>query len=150
MDTLRHDIALAIRSLLRDRSFSFAAVATLALGVGAVTTLAAVGAGVLLAPLPYRQPDRLVAILHGRSVSAPVSPADFDDIRRTTRSFAGMAAAQAWGANLTADGRTERVPALQVTGTLFDVLGTFPFLGRTILDADTQGDARVVVVAHRL
>ena len=89
MDTLRHDVALAIRSLLRDRAFSLAAVATLALGVGAITTLAAVVAGVLLAPLPYRQPDRLVAILHGRSVSSPVSPADFDDIRRATRSFSG-------------------------------------------------------------
>ena len=82
MDILRRDVAFAIRSLLRDRAFSIAAVATLALGVGAITTLAAVVAGVLLAPLPYRQPDRLVTILHGRSVSGPVSPADFDDIRR--------------------------------------------------------------------
>ena len=61
-----------------------------------------------------------------------------------------MAAAQAWGANLTADGRTERVPALQVTGTLFDVLGAAPLVGRAIADADVTGDARVVVLAHRL
>ena len=150
MDTLRHDIGFALRSFLRDPAFALAAVATLSLGVGAVTTLAAVVSGVLLAPLPYRQPERLVAILHGRSVSSPVSPADFDDIRRSTRSFSGMAAAQAWGANLTADGRTERVPALQVTGSLFDVLGATPLVGRAIGDADIADDARVVVLAHRL
>jgi putative ABC transport system permease protein len=150
MDTLRRDVTLAIRSLLRDRAFSIASVATLALGVGAITTLAAVVAGVLLAPLPYRQPDRLLTILHGRSVSSPVSPADFDDIRRTARSFSGIAAAQAWGANLSAEGRTERVPALQVSGTLFDVLGAAPLLGRTIAEHDVTGDVRVVVLAHRL
>ena len=97
LDTLRHDLALAFRSLMRDRTFSIAAIATLALGVGAVTTLAAVVAGVLLAPLPYHQPERLVAVLHGRSVTSPVSPADFADLRATARSFSGMAAAQAWG-----------------------------------------------------
>ena len=150
MDTLRHDIGSALRSFLREPAFALAAVATLSLGVGAITTLAAVVSGVLLAPLPYRQPERLVTILHGRSVSGPVSPADFDDIRRATRSFADVAAAQAWGANLTADGRTERVPALQVTGSLFSVLGTAPLAGRVIGDADVAGDARVVVLAHRL
>ena len=61
-----------------------------------------------------------------------------------------MAAAQAWGANLTADGRTERVPALQVTGTLFDVLATPPLVGRAISEADVSAGARVVVLAHSL
>jgi predicted permease len=150
LDILRHDLVLAVRSLRRDRAFTLASVTTLALGVGAITTLAAVVAGVLLAPLPYRQPERLVAILHGRSVSGPVSPADFADIRRATRSFSSMGAAQSWGANLTADGRTERVPALQVSSTLFDVLGAAPLLGRAIAAADVTADARVVVLAHRL
>jgi putative ABC transport system permease protein len=148
MDNVRRDFALAVRSLVGDRTFTIAGVATLALGVGAITTLAAVVAGVLLAPLPYRQPERLVTILHGRSVSSPVSPADFDDFRRTTRSFSGMGAAQAWGANLTAEGRTERVPALQVSGALFSVLDAAPLVGRTITEADVTGDARVVVLAH--
>ncbi len=71
MDSLRRDVVFAIRSLSRDRTFSIAAVATLALGVGAITTLAAVVSGVLLAPLPYRQPDRLVTILHGRVSQQP-------------------------------------------------------------------------------
>ena len=83
-------------------------------------------------------------------MSSPVSPADFLDIQRSARSFTGMAAAQAWGANLSADGRTERVPALQVTGSLFDVLGTAPALGRTIGEADVTSGSRVLVIAHRL
>ncbi len=135
---------------MRDRAFSSAAIATLALGVGAITALSAIVAGVLLAPLPYKDPDRLVAVLHGASVSSPVSPADFLDLRQSARSFTGMAAAQSWGANLAADGRTERVAALQVSGTLFEVLGTPPHLGRTIAEADVASDSRVVVLAHRL
>lgn len=150
MDSVRQDLGMAARALLRDRGFSIAAVATLALGVGAITTLAALVAGVLLAPLPYRDPDRLVAVLHGRSVNSPVSPADFADFRRDARSFTDMAAAQAWGANLTAGGRTERVPALQVTGTLFDVLGAPPLLGRVVTEADAAAAARVAVLAHGL
>ncbi len=148
MDSLRQDLRLALRALARDRAFSAAAIATLALGVGAIATLAAVVAGVLFAPLPYRDPDRLVTVLHGQSVNSPVAPATFQDLRRSATSFSGMAAAQAWGANLTADGRTERVPALQVTGTLFEVLATPPLVGRAI--SDTDAGARVVVLAHSL
>ncbi len=148
MDSLRQDLRLALRALARDRAFSAAAMATLALGVGAIATLAAVVAGVLFTPLPYRDPDRLVTVLHGQSVNSPVAPATFQDLRRSATSFSGMAAAQAWGANLTADGRTERVPALQVTGTLFDVLATPPLVGRAI--SDTDAGARVVVLAHSL
>jgi predicted permease len=150
VDRLAQDLRLAARALVRDRAFSAAAAVTLALGVGAVTTLAAVVAGVLLAPLPYRDPDRLVAVLHGQAVNSPVSPADFADLRRDARSFTDMAAAQAWGANLTAEGRTERVPALQVTGTLFDLLGVQPLIGRMVTEGDAAADSRVAVLAHRL
>ena len=144
------DVRHAARSMWRDRGFSLSAIATLTLGVGAVTALAAVAAGVLLTPLPYHAPDRLVAVLHGQSVTGPVSPADFDDIRSSARSFSGIAAAQSWGANLTADGRTERIPALQVSGRLFQLLGVGAAAGRTISEADVAADARVVVIAHGL
>jgi putative ABC transport system permease protein len=150
LDRVVSDLRLASRSLMRDRAFSSAAIATLALGVGAITALSAIVAGVLLAPLPYKDPERLVAVLHGASVSSPVSPADFLDLRQSARSFAGMAAAQSWGANLAADGRTERVAALQVSGTLFEVLGTSPHLGRAIAETDVASESRVVVLAHRL
>jgi putative ABC transport system permease protein len=150
MDRLRQPVIEALRAIRHDPLHAAAATLTLALGVAAVAALGAVAQGVLLRPLPYHQPDRLVAVLHGPSVSGPMSPADYRDYRRLATSFAELAAAQAWGANLSAGGRTERIPALQVTGTLFTLLGRAPLLGRSITDADEQRDARVAVLAHGL
>ena len=150
MDRLREALAQAFRGLRHDPLHAIAAAATLALGVGAIAALGAVAHGILLKPLPYHEPDRLVAVLHGPAVSGPMSPADFRDYRRLARSYTDLAAAQAWGANLSADGRTERIPALQVTGTLFALLGRAPLLGRIITEADESTGAPVVVLAHRL
>ena len=82
VDALLHDVRYALRSLGRARGFTTATVLALTLGVGATTALFAVLWAVLLRPLPYRSPDRLVTILHGDAVSAPVSPADYLDFRR--------------------------------------------------------------------
>jgi hypothetical protein len=106
MDRLRQAFTQALRALRHDPLHAAAAAATLALGVGAIAALGAVADGVLLQPLPYHRPHRLVAVLHGPSVSAPMSPADYRDYRRLAGSFTDLAAAQAWGANLSADGRT--------------------------------------------
>lgn len=150
MDRLRQPFIEALRAIRHDPLHAAATTLTLALGVAALAALGAVARGVLLRPLPYHQPDRLVAVLHGPSISGPMSPADFRDYRRLATSFVDLAAAQAWGANLTAGGRTERIPALQVTGTLFALLGRPALLGRSITAADEQRDARVVVLAHGL
>lgn len=149
MDRLRQVLSETLRTLRHDPLHALAATATLALGVGAVAALAAVMDGVLLTPLPYLEPGRLVTVLHGPTTSNPMSPADYEDCRRFATSFDGMAAAQAWGANLSADGRTERIPALQVTGTLFPLLGRAPLVGRAIGPDDEAVDARVVVLGHR-
>jgi putative ABC transport system permease protein len=149
MDRLRQILAEALRVLRHDPGHALAAILTLALGVGAIAALAAVVDGVLLRPLPYRSPERLVTVLHGPTTNQPMSPADYQDYRRLATSFESMAAAQAWGANLSADGRTERVPALQVTGTLFSLLGRAPLVGRTIDGDDESANARVVVLGHR-
>ena len=122
MDAMLQDFRYAVRSLSRARGFTVAAAVALALGIGATSALFSVVWAVLLKPLPYHDPDRLVAILHGDEVNSPVSPADYLDLRRAARSFASMAAAQAWSANLAGDGRAERVPALQVTPGLFHLL----------------------------
>ena len=81
MDALLHDVRYALRSLGRARGFTTATVLALTLGVGATTALFAVLWAVLLRPLPYRSPDRLVTILHGDAASAPVSPADYLDFQ---------------------------------------------------------------------
>ena len=151
VDALLHDVRYALRSLGRARGFTTATVLALTLGVGATTALFAVLWAVLLRPLPYRSPDRLVTILHGDAVSAPVSPADYLDFRQQAHGFAGMAAAQSWGANLASDGRAERIPALQVTGGLFDVLGVGAEMGRAIQAGDDEaGRSHVVVISHGL
>jgi putative ABC transport system permease protein len=149
MDRLRLAWAEALRTLRHDSLHALAATVTLALGVGAVAALAAAVDGVLLAPLPYTSPHQLVTVLHGPQASSPVSPADYLDYRRTASSFESIGAAQAWGANLSADGRTERIPALQVTGGIFPMLGRAAQLGRTIDAADEAAGARVVVLGHR-
>ena len=149
MDHLRQILADARRALRHDPLHTFASSLTLALGVGAIAALTAVVHGVLMTPLPYQAPERLVAVLHGPTTNQPMSPADYHDYRRLATSFESMGAAQAWGANLSADGRTERIPALQVTGTLFAVLGRAPRAGRTIDVNDEVANARVVVLGHR-
>jgi putative ABC transport system permease protein len=151
VDHLASDLRHAVRGLARTPGYTLAAALALTLGVGAVTALFAVLWALLVRPLPYRDPDRLVTILHGDAVSAPVSPADFLDLRREARSFTDIAAAQARDANLDADGRAERLPALQVSGTLFGVLGIPAARGRTIAEADTApGEGHVVVISEAL
>jgi predicted permease len=151
VDHLLSDLRHALRGLARTPGYTSASALALTLGVGAVTALFAVLWAVLLRPLPYQDPDRLVTILHGDAVSAPVSPADYLDFRREARSFTDIAAAQAWDANLDAEGRAERLPALQVSGTLFDVLGVPAARGRTIDDGDAgPGQGHVVVISEAL
>jgi putative ABC transport system permease protein len=151
VDHLASDLRHAVRGLARTPGYTAASALALTLGVGAVTALFAVLWAVLVRPLPYHDPDRLVTILHGDSVSAPVSPADYLDFRGEARSFTDIAAAQAWGANLDADGHAERVPALQVSGTLFSVLGVPAARGRTIDDADAApGRGHVAVISEAL
>jgi putative ABC transport system permease protein len=151
LDVLVQDLRYAARTLARARGFTLTATVALALGVGATTALFSVVWSVLLQPLPYRAPDRLVTILHGDEVNGPLSPADFLDFRRWSRSFSGMAAAQAWGTNLSGDGRAERVPAMQVGATMFDVLGVGAVRGRTFATGeDSPAGAHVAVIGHGL
>ena len=143
---LRH----AARALARQPAFAIAVVVAIALGVAATTTLFAVVAGVLLRPLPYHAPDRLVTVLHGPSVNGPLSPADYVDLRREAKSFRAMGAGQAWGANLLVDGRSERLAAMQVSGSLFGVLGVPAAHGRVLTEADEAASARVAVISDAL
>jgi putative ABC transport system permease protein len=151
VDALFQDLRYAARSVVRARGFAVGATLALALGIGATTALFSVVWAVLLKPLPYHAPDRLVVILHGDDVNNPVSPADYLDLRRTARSFSGMAAAQAWSANLSAGGRTERIPALQVSPRLFHVVGVGPLMGRALHGSDDDGaDSHQVVISHAI
>jgi putative ABC transport system permease protein len=149
MQTLWQDLRYGARMLLKNPGFTLIAVLTLGLGIGANTAIFSVVNGVLLRPLPYREPEQIVTLLNdGRF---PVSPANFLDFRANSQSFAQMAAAEAWGGALTGNDRPEQLGGLRMGEGLFGLLGAPALLGRTLQAEDYQpGKDRVLVLSHRL
>ncbi len=147
-----NDVRLGLRTLRKSPGFAVAAIATLALGIGANTAIFSILSATLLHPLPYRDPARLVFLqesFRGRSI--PVGPGTYCDWRAQTKSYESMAAAQAWTAVLTGTERSEQIPAIRATAGLFEVLGAKPVLGRTFApDEDQPGKDHVIVLSHRL
>jgi hypothetical protein len=105
--------------------------------------------GVLLKPLAYHEPERIVTLLHdGRR---PVAPADYLDWRAQSQSFESMAAAEAWGGVLADSERPESIVGLRLGEGLFQLLGVAPALGRTFDAQDFRlGQDQVVVLSHSL
>jgi putative ABC transport system permease protein len=151
---------IALRSLLRTRGLTAVAVATLALGIGATTTIFTVVNGVLLRPLPYADPDRLAIIWNDLGQGAQSLPAvsalDFRDYQERSRTFEDFAAASGPGlvrlrGNLTGDGDPERVDLSPVTANFFPLFGVTPALGRNFTAQEEQPNgAKVVILSHRL
>ncbi|MBS1875857.1 MAG: ABC transporter permease [Acidobacteria bacterium] len=143
------DVRFGARSLLRTPGFTAIAVLTLALGIGANTALFSVVNAVLLRPLAYRDPDRLVTILHGGS--DPVAPANFLDWRGQSRSFELMAAAEFWSPNLTGSYPPEHIRGHRMTRNLLSALGVQPLIGRAFLPGDDRGVvSNEVILSHGL
>ncbi len=151
MDTLVQDLRYAVRSLRNSPGFAVVAVLTLALGIGANAAIFSVVKGVLLAPLPYREPDRLVTVNHFypslNNLRAPVSVPGFRDYTAHTEVFAAAAVEGGAAMNLTGKGEPERVIVSRVSGDFFPVLGVAPALGRALLPDEAQaGHNRVAVL----
>jgi hypothetical protein len=129
------DIRFALRAFTRSPGFSTAVVLTLALGIGATTAAVSTVDAVLLRPLPYAEPDRIVTVWEEATASGfprnTPAPANYVDWRDRNRVFASMAATAAANANITGDGAPEQVLGRRVTANFFDVLGTRPIVGRT-------------------
>jgi predicted permease len=139
----------AIRVLLKGRAVTAIAVLALALGIGANTAIFSIVNAVLLRPLPYREPSRLVTMLG--SNSNPVSPADFLDVRKQARSFEKMGAAEAWGASLTGRETPEQISGLHLSEDMFALLGIAPIRGRTFDVRDFEaGKNQVAVIGYAL
>ena len=140
------DVRFAGRLLRRSPGFAAVAVATLALGIGATTAVLSFVDAILLRPLPYAAPARLVVLLHrGEN---PVSPANFLDWKARARSFEAMGAAELWSANLAGATAPEKVWALRMTADLLPMLGVRPALGRFFGEAEI-GD-RVALISDGL
>jgi putative ABC transport system permease protein len=153
LDHLRRDLTAASRGLRRAPGFAAAAIATLALGIGATATIFSVVNAVLLVPLPYGQPDRRV-MLWNRWTGFDktwISEQEVADYRRLARTLASVAAWSSGQANLTGAGEPVRVGYAEVTPNTFDVLGARPLAGRTFAEGeDREGLDRVAVLSHAL
>src|SRR5262245_6056094 len=136
MHAFLQDFRFAIRMLLKNPGFTGVAALTLALGIGANTAIFSVVQSVLLRPLPFKEPDRLVTVWE-RSVKKgyPMNHAGvatFLDWKTQSKAFASMAAFGIdEGLSLTGNHEPERVNAVPVSASLFDVLGVTPIHGRT-------------------
>ena len=147
------DLRYAVRVLLARPGFSFVAILTLALGIGANTAIFTVVNAVLLRPLPFREPDRLVMLLEKTTQLPTVTTSwqNYVDWRDQTRSFDAVAATRPLTVTMTGGGEPERVPARMVTSSLLPMLGVSPVAGRTFsADDDRAGAAGVALLGDAL
>src|SRR2546422_3937079 len=150
LEDLLRDARCALRNLRRTPAFTTMVVLTLATGIGANTALFSVVDRLLIRPLPYPQGEQLVMVYESlpqlKLEHADVSPANWLDWQRESRSFAALAA---WGANamtLTGEGEPERLNGQSVSAEFLELLGVRPSLGRTFASDDDQPGAHRVVV----
>ena len=153
IETLLQDIRFGLRMLRKSPGFAAVAVLTLALGIGANTAMFSVVDGVLLAPLPYSQPDRLVVVwennLHFKHTVWPSYP-NFQDWQRSVGSFQQLAALRWQDYDLTSPGTPEHALGENVSADFFTTLGVELALGRNFSQQEDQrGGAPVVIVSNR-
>ena len=153
METLLQDVRYGLRMLRKSPGFTVIAIITLALGIGANTAIFSVVNGVLLHPLPYPQPEQLVA-LYQRTVQfseASIPYPNFLDWQRENRSFSALAAYRNEDFNLTGMGEPQRLQSEMVSATFFPLLGVKPVIGRTFSESEDQlGGAPVVLISEKL
>ncbi|HMV46627.1 MAG TPA: ABC transporter permease [Blastocatellia bacterium] len=158
MQTFFQDLRYGARMLLKHRGFTLVALLTLALGIGANTAIFSVVNAVLLRPLPYAEPERLVAIggmdAHKPGVKDSSSYPDFFDWRMRNQSFEAIAAYHQTTLTLTGADAPAHLSGQVVTAELFDVLKTQPLLGRNFTRADEKlggaDVARAAIISHAL
>jgi putative ABC transport system permease protein len=153
VQTLLQDLRYGFRTLLKHRSFTFIAVFTLALGIGANTAMFSVVNAVLLRPLPYNDPARLVTIWEESPdrglYQMPVSFANLRDWVDQNHTFEQISAYTFTNLNLTGVGEPEQLLTIRSSANLFPLVGATPLLGRTFLpEEDREGAGHVVILGH--
>jgi predicted permease len=147
------DVRYAVRLLKRSPGFALTATLTLALSIGANAAIWSAVKGILIAPLPYEDPDRLVRLFEEapRNPHFPFAPSDFRDYRNELRTLEGIAAYHRADLQLGDASRPEQLRGMQVTKGFFKLLGHPPKLGREFEEQDEiQGSPDVVVLSHAL
>ena len=157
METLIQDLRYAVRMLLKKPGFTVVALIALALGIGANTAIFSVVNAVLLRPLAYEDPERLVVVWSNNAREAnpryPVAAANFVDFKERNQVFDRLAAYLSFMPNMTMAGAIEpvQIATFSVSPDLFPLLGVEPARGRTFLDEEAQvGKDQVVVLSHGL
>jgi predicted permease len=151
--TLLRDVRYAIRLLRRSPGFAVTAMLTLALSIGANAAIFSAVQGVLITPLPYRDPDRLVRLFEEAPTSPhfPMAPADFRDYRAELQTFDGIAAYVRGDLQLGDIQQPEQLHGMQVSAGFFKLLGYQPALGRDFERKDEiEGSNDVVILSHSL
>ncbi|HKD91498.1 MAG TPA: ABC transporter permease, partial [Terriglobales bacterium] len=156
VDTFLKDLRYATRNLLQARGFTVVAILTLALGIGATTAMFSVVNSVLLRPLPFLEPDRLVAIGEFNSERpAPELPngalsfPDFEDLAKRNHSFTEVAVYTEDAYTLTGIGEPIHVIAENVSVSFFNLLGVQPTLGRGFLPHEDEAGHHVAVISDQ-
>src|SRR5262245_30244122 len=154
METFWHDIRYGLRVLRASPGFAAVAVLSLALGIGANTSIFSVVNAALLRPLPVTDPDRLVVLFNGTRTSpySTSSYPDYVDYREKGAVFSDVLAFSSITMSARSDDQSDLISGSIVSGNFFDALGVRAALGRTFIpDEDSTPGARpVVVISHRL
>ena len=155
MQTLLQDLRYGVRMLAKKPGFTLIAVLTLALGTGANTAIFSLVNAVLLKPLPFSEPERLVMVWEDRSsIGFPIeesAPGTYTDWKAQNQVFDDMAMLDWRDFNLTGDGEPEKIWAYGITTNLFSLLGTQPALGRNFLPEEAKpGGPKVTILSHAL
>jgi putative ABC transport system permease protein len=150
-----HDLRFALRGLRKSPSFTLVAIVVLALGTGANTAIFSIVHAVLLRPLPFHDPDRVMLLsekIPKRGINrSDLCAANFFDLQQRNQSFTVMAIHSGRGFALTGDASPEQVAGALVSWSFFSVLGVSPERGRTFrYQDDDAGAAKVVVLSYRL
>lgn len=152
---MRQDIRFAVRQLLKSPAFSIIAVLTLALAIGATTAIFSAVDAVLLHPLPYPDPNRLMIVTenlpHYGLAGLQPSFSEFLEYRRMATCFSAIAAVSGGDATLTGEGQPEEVDGKRVTSAAFPMIGVTPVLGGLFTTGDERyGNDHVVIISEGL
>ena len=153
LETLTQDLRFAARMLGKNPAFTAVAILTLALGIGGNTAIFSIVNGVLLNPLPFPQPDQLVALHESKPnfENGSISYPNFLDWRKDNSTFSSMGLSRRWAFSLTGRGDAEQVNANFISAGYFAVLGVHPLYGREFtLAEEKRGAAPVALISEGL
>jgi hypothetical protein len=154
MEILIQDLRYTLRQLRQSPGFTLTAVLTLAFGIGATTAIFSIVEGVLLRPLPFVDPGRLVTLTDvlegaGSSVTGTTAPG-IRMYTRDTHGFSGLGGYQQTGYELSGNGEPAHINASRLTASIFPVLGVSPLMGRTFTQQEDEGGQQVAVLSYQM